>query len=378
MATPRSLLDIILRIQSKVKSGMDNYDVSMTLIKKRAQIAQQYSSMLLGIIPNVFDPNDPIECAIIDDIRKEAEMNNILAGQIKNEILTPNEISEKTQREKVKILKKYLEKDIDEIGSLCNALDKHEALLESETSKCSTLDGEKLEKKKKYCQKLNDEYKTKLSKAIEVSSRQQSRTTPMIHSQFIEFDSNRLKVMHKSSSNYTRMRNQISSAQTHVTSKMLEDLESYDIKDKTERTVQQLFDPNKKMSPEEKEIIVTAETDFYSEEPGDLCFEKGDKIRVLLMHTSGWWDGECNGKRGMFPKSYVTPVTQSVSSSTSIATTVHCILDHKPQAPGEIIVLAGDLVYIDYMFKEKCTGVNLRTKERGSFPTNVLDIESKL
>lgn len=37
-----------------------------------------------------------------------------------------------------------------------------------------------------------------------------------------------------------------------------------------------------------------------------LEFQAGQIIRVLNRDTSGWWDGEVNGRRGWFPSNYVT------------------------------------------------------------------------
>lgn len=37
-----------------------------------------------------------------------------------------------------------------------------------------------------------------------------------------------------------------------------------------------------------------------------LAFRAGQVIHVLNRHTSGWWDGELDGKRGWFPSNYVT------------------------------------------------------------------------
>lgn len=43
---------------------------------------------------------------------------------------------------------------------------------------------------------------------------------------------------------------------------------------------------------------------FKAQEEGDLSIEVGDIIRIIDKQ-SGWWQGELNGKIGMFPSNYV-------------------------------------------------------------------------
>ena len=37
----------------------------------------------------------------------------------------------------------------------------------------------------------------------------------------------------------------------------------------------------------------------------ELSFEKGQVIGVSQKSNTGWWQGECNGRRGVFPADYV-------------------------------------------------------------------------
>jgi hypothetical protein len=61
----------------------------------------------------------------------------------------------------------------------------------------------------------------------------------------------------------------------------------------------------KKASPAAT-IIVTALFEHKESEPGELSFNKGDKITVIKKDDSGWWEGKLpNGKKGIFPANYV-------------------------------------------------------------------------
>jgi len=57
---------------------------------------------------------------------------------------------------------------------------------------------------------------------------------------------------------------------------------------------------------EPQEWYARALYDFESDEPDDLPFVVDAVIKILQMSdTDDWWQGELNGRRGMFPKNYV-------------------------------------------------------------------------
>jgi len=52
--------------------------------------------------------------------------------------------------------------------------------------------------------------------------------------------------------------------------------------------------------------VAVAMYDHKTNEPGELEFKKGDRITVLKMDPSGWWEGRhTNGRVGIFPSNYV-------------------------------------------------------------------------
>uniref|UniRef100_A0A8D2KRF1 SH3 domain-containing YSC84-like protein 1 n=1 Tax=Varanus komodoensis TaxID=61221 RepID=A0A8D2KRF1_VARKO len=54
--------------------------------------------------------------------------------------------------------------------------------------------------------------------------------------------------------------------------------------------------------------MVTAIYPFEGQQPGDLTFNAGDKIRVTMKTDSqfDWWEGSLQGRTGIFPANYVT------------------------------------------------------------------------
>ncbi|XP_013374958.1 PREDICTED: SH3 domain-containing protein 21 isoform X2 [Chinchilla lanigera] len=49
--------------------------------------------------------------------------------------------------------------------------------------------------------------------------------------------------------------------------------------------------------------------DYQPEAPDELPLKRGDEVKVLRKCTEdkGWWEGECRGKRGVFPDNFVLP-----------------------------------------------------------------------
>uniref|UniRef100_A0A2K6RD07 SH3 domain containing 21 n=1 Tax=Rhinopithecus roxellana TaxID=61622 RepID=A0A2K6RD07_RHIRO len=49
--------------------------------------------------------------------------------------------------------------------------------------------------------------------------------------------------------------------------------------------------------------------DYQPEAPDELMLRRGDVVKVLSKTTEdkGWWEGECQGRRGVFPDNFVLP-----------------------------------------------------------------------
>lgn len=65
----------------------------------------------------------------------------------------------------------------------------------------------------------------------------------------------------------------------------------------------------------EKEFC-RARFSFKGQRTGDLSFEQGEMIRILKKNPN-WWDGECNGKTGIFPSNYVEQLQASQGEASS-------------------------------------------------------------
>jgi len=58
--------------------------------------------------------------------------------------------------------------------------------------------------------------------------------------------------------------------------------------------------------PAQQHLVVKALYDYNAQDTKDLSFKEGDYIRLIdKSNPSGWWEGELNGKRGLFPSTFV-------------------------------------------------------------------------
>lgn len=52
-------------------------------------------------------------------------------------------------------------------------------------------------------------------------------------------------------------------------------------------------------------VEVEVEFKYDAEQPDELSINIGDVIKNVIMSEGGWWEGELNGKKGMFPDNFV-------------------------------------------------------------------------
>jgi len=61
----------------------------------------------------------------------------------------------------------------------------------------------------------------------------------------------------------------------------------------------------KEPAPAEKEHFCEALYEFTPQNPDEIRLSVGQKIRIINRSDANWWEGECHGRRGMFPATYV-------------------------------------------------------------------------
>jgi hypothetical protein len=129
---------------------------------------------------------------------------------------------------------------------------------------------------------------------------------------------------------------------------------------------------------------VVAMDDFRSQDTADLWFERGEEIKVLAEHKSGWWIGEIETtdesgtsvtRKGLFPESYVQKKEALAGRPAPVDAIFLARDDFDDPSAGtsRLVLVSGDLVMVDLVLKGRCHGTNLRTNAKGYFPLAIID-----
>lgn len=72
--------------------------------------------------------------------------------------------------------------------------------------------------------------------------------------------------------------------------------------------------------PRASRKLVRANYSFQAENKEEMTLTKGDVVSVVQEVDEGWWLGECNGRRGLFPSNYVEPLPEGATPSQGLST----------------------------------------------------------
>eukprot|EP01095_Lingulamoeba_sp_RSL-Kostka_P015140 TRINITY_DN686_c0_g1_i1.p2 TRINITY_DN686_c0_g1~~TRINITY_DN686_c0_g1_i1.p2 ORF type:complete len:233 (+),score=114.69 TRINITY_DN686_c0_g1_i1:1389-2087(+) len=114
-----------------------------------------------------------------------------------------------------------------------------------------------------------------------------------------------------------------------------------------------------------------AEYDYQAQDSTEISFDVGDIIIVTSMDESGWWQGECNGKSGLFPGNYCVLMGEEEVSSSERTCTVE--FDFEAENEDELTISEGEIITIISETEGWFNGCNSRG-ETGLFPANYVSV----
>lgn len=148
--------------------------------------------------------------------------------------------------------------------------------------------------------------------------------------------------------------------------------------------------------PQPQVQMAIALYDFETEEPSDLPFRAGDKIKILTMDNE-WWTGELNGRTGSFPCNYVEISSANAVAATAAATTTaanaaaanananttaeaekprlmdgrcEALYEFVAQGPDELSFKQGEILYVTGELNGWYLGKSVDGARVGIFPAN--------
>eukprot|EP01094_Clydonella_sp_ATCC50884_P016339 TRINITY_DN2714_c0_g1_i1.p1 TRINITY_DN2714_c0_g1~~TRINITY_DN2714_c0_g1_i1.p1 ORF type:complete len:472 (-),score=161.06 TRINITY_DN2714_c0_g1_i1:125-1540(-) len=117
-----------------------------------------------------------------------------------------------------------------------------------------------------------------------------------------------------------------------------------------------------------------AQYEYEAADETELGFKVGDVIQVTKMDDSGWWEGTCQGRHGMFPANYCTLQTAGAGKAPPVAALpparkCRVLYQFNAQNADELTIQPGEIITIDGENEGWFTGTNARGKS-GMFPAN--------
>lgn len=375
----RELLSVYKKMKDRIVTGVDSFESINKLVAKRADAEEKISNIIRDLIPpeDKVQKNDYILQNIIEDLRIESSQHMRMSNELKVLIIQSKtgKLFAKTQDENQKSIEKILLKQYKELKSLIMDMDKANNKVQAETDALKSTPSDRKEAQKKKIQKAKDEAEKRTRLVEEFANKSKADQFPQICNMFSDFDKARLKNLQENIQVYAQMAVRLNDSNRESGNRLYKKMLQFDAEDRSDRFYQSAIDPSAKVGSgaNSTDIFAIALADYRSEEVQDLQFSRGDRIKILNQHNSGWWEGEVDNRKGTFPESFVEIEGKPTTKQTVIGSVLLCIRDYKSTKSGEIDVLTGDLIYVDNLIGDVCQGKNLRTNESGSFPLNTLE-----
>ncbi|KAJ3425196.1 sh3 and f-bar domain-containing protein [Anaeramoeba flamelloides] len=122
------------------------------------------------------------------------------------------------------------------------------------------------------------------------------------------------------------------------------------------------------------DFIVTALYDYEAKDETDLAFSAGDSIHVVKKHTSGWWEGELDDKKGLFPMNFVSESGNVEEPEIQIGDKTRAIYDYEAEGNGELSIKENQIIIITNLDDGWYVGyIEGGDGTEGSFPGNYIE-----
>jgi hypothetical protein len=352
-----------------------NFLTLLKLLTARAEAEERFAQILKTPLTEAIDRSDPLLTEIFEDLRVESELHLRYSTELKNNVINPMKTYSQAMADRQKKLLLQLKKDAEPLQKVLEDVDKAKRASDEAAAAVSKLPQGRREQLERKAQKAREELQAKSDKADAAALEFQRNCVPVLKSQFGEFDGGRLSTMQGGVRQFARIRLLFSRTQIDASSSLLEKMEAFDGKGRSSRYLVRAFDPKSTDEAEDAENpLAVAIADYRSDEPRDLQFLRGERIRLASRHTCGWWIGEIEGKKGFLPKTFISiPEETEMGASEFDETFVALQECHATDGPGFLDLLPGDIVLVTTEVQGRCSGTNLRTGKQGYFPLSAVD-----
>jgi uncharacterized protein YukE len=319
--------------------------------------------------------NDPMLVPFLDDLKSEADLQEAYVRSLESDIHRPLVASQQSSNDMMKKMSPQLttfQRTLDGSQSQLAKAKRSLAEVRQRAEQCLPKDKEQVER-----QLLKEQRSyVDVYRRWDASKIQFEIQLPQLFVGYEEYNSEHLRKFDAALKGLRTLKGGLLADMARSTSDLLDGrIRAFEAENESAMIVEKVFDPTLSVGglSARTEMWVVAIDRFRSEALGDLNFDRGDKILVVTQHTSGWWEGEIDGKRGLFPFNYVVQEDKKTEKEPIDA---NCLVieDYHFGQRGELELLDGDFVVVDFLVGERCIGENLRTGRYGQFPVRVLDV----
>lgn len=376
MSTCPALLTIFERILKRVEDDSNDYTVIAKYISQRMEFEKTIASQLEKIIPIQHKTQNLIVKSFIDALQQEVDFHNTFSTSIQNDILVKTNqfsIQSKEQKQSIETTIKNPKKGIQNaLNQSAKAINE----LENQKRKLDGLAGSQLEKQNKRIFDQTKKYQCAQSQEHNLVNKISGQVLPTLINSYSTFELEHLRIMKDSSLCFISLKKAMFDNIHKIDQTFSMKMNHYDISYHSNQDIKKTFNPSQEILEEEDvDRFAIAVADYVSDNPSDLSFEVGDKIKIIEENSSGWFEGELNDKKGLFPISFCILPHNQDTNRVAVDAVFLVNRDFTPMLPNELQLLMGDFVFVDFinMKDGKCSGKNLRNDKVGYFPVDFLD-----
>jgi hypothetical protein len=373
--TTTELMAIYTRVSERVDRGTSAYGLILGLLGRRAELEGRIAQQLDEIVPREYDRTDRLMVAFIEELQNEVAQHRTFAADLKSRVVAPANVFFAQMKERQHNIQNAVRRDMVPLQKAVTEARAAMAAVEVEQAKLPSTPQPKLNAQSKRIQKMLQACRKKEQSEMQLAHKLEATAIPLLREEFKDYDASRVVKMQASIVAFQKLKGKLNERIGEGMKVFDGVMITYDGWDRSNRYVERAFDPRTRSLSEEDppEVQVVAIAEFCSSSEKDLHFERGDRIRVLVQHYSGWWEGELDGRRGMFPKSFVVFDDENKCDEQPVGADFLVVCDYQPQKEGEVALLVGDLVCVDVISFGMCSGLNKRTGARGLFPLENLE-----
>lgn len=324
------------------------------------------------------------------------EVRTAFANEVRLKIKRPNKEYAVELKKRRAVIDKSITKENHKLIKAQSDVEKLTAELAKDNIALGSAPPVKTPALQKKIEKVRKELEEKHELSISLATKSQDEKMPEIRQTFDQYEKDRLKRMKANSIDFGALKQTMESQVNETTQLFLGKTKRFDDVDIQRRfmgsavagkigkqvekhsdrksTLLKKKDKKKDKKREEEDapdptVWGYALCDFNSEEVSDLTFASGDKIKCLAEHLSGWWDGELDGRQGLFPRNYVWIPGRDSIQGHAINAFSTCMQSY---VGNELSLYCGDEVYVEIIKDDQFLGTSKRTGQKGWVPLDLI------